>query len=181
MITEAMLADLRPVVGTSPILRIKNGRDGYPVAATAWGRVDVSPKAVWKALSDVRQFAGRVPMIDHVEVIGDVVDFELKFGVSLLSVRFSFQTRMQAVEGKSLTLTYESGEPKDMEMSFYVEPIAGNPDASLFGVHIGFDAHSIGWLAKFFFKRHPEIQFGVHSGSALTLFDAMTRAARGRP
>jgi hypothetical protein len=84
---------------------------------------------------------------------------------------------LSAVDGKSLSLSYRSGEPKDIEINYVIEPVPDHRDSSVLGVHIGFDVMSVGWLARFFLEHHPEIQYGIHSGCALALFDSMRKAA----
>jgi hypothetical protein len=40
-----------------------------------------------------------------------------------------------------------------------------------------FEVKSLGWLAKYFLKHHPEIQYGIFPGVALALLDSLKRAA----
>ena len=44
-----------------------------------------------------------------------------------------------------------------------------------------FDLMSLGWLAKYFLRHHPEIQFGIFPGVALVLVDSLRRALDDAP
>jgi hypothetical protein len=174
---DDILPALLPTVGADPVLRIASGSDGRPVAASAIGRIDATVDRIWKVLTDVERYADRVPLMDRVRVRGDVIDFGLRFRVSFFSVAFSFQSQLRMVDHRSVSLIYRSGEPKDITIDYALQPLPGNANASVLGVHIGFDVMSIGWLARVFLKHHPEIQYGIHPGCALALFDSMRKAA----
>jgi hypothetical protein len=103
----------------------------------------------------------------------------LKFGVSLFSTRFSFKVDRHVVEERSVELRYVEGEPRDLNIRFDVVP-ASVAEKSVLYVGVRFDVFSLGWLAKYFLKNHPEIRNGVYPGSAFTLLDTMARAAEGR-
>ena len=174
---EIAVQKLLPAVEKDPLVRVVTGPGGHTTSAAAIGRIEASPARVWKVLTEVDRYAERVPLIDKVKIRGDVVDFGLRFRVSFFSVGFSFETSLREIEGRRLTLSYRSGEPKDIVIDYLVEPIAEAPGSTALAVHIGFDVDSIGWLARYFLKHHPEIKHGVHAGCALALFDSMRRAA----
>ena len=75
-----------------------------------------------------------------------------------------------------LELSHVEGEPRDLVLRFDVLPVE-DPAQSVLVAGIGFDISSLGWLVKFFLKHHPEIQYGVFPGSALTLVDTLRREA----
>jgi hypothetical protein len=128
-------------------------------------------------VSDVDGLASRIPMLDRVHVEGDRATVHLKFGIGLFSARFAFKVQRVAEEGRALELRYLEGEPKDLLIRHELRD-ASTPDVTLLYTTIAFDAFSLGFLAKYFLKHHPEIRFGVFPGSALTLSDAVHRAVR---
>lgn len=169
-------SDLLPASTRDPVVRVQRGPDHRPMSATAVGRIPASKDRVWNVLCDVERYAERVPLIDRVKVRGDVVDLALRFRVSFFSVGFSFESSIHKAEDRSLVLAYRSGEPKDIRIEYLVEPLEGEPNASALAIKIGFDPHSVGWLARYFLKHHPEIEYGIHSGCALALFESMRKA-----
>lgn len=162
----------------APLIRVRHGADGGPVEATAARRVRAAPARVWSTISDVQSYAGRIPMMDSVKVDGRFATVHLRFGLSLFSAKFSFKVERELVEGRSVNLRYVEGEPHDLHIRMEVLP-ASTPDASLLYATIGFDVFSVGWLAKFFLKHHPEIRYGIFPGSASALLDTMRRVAEG--
>jgi len=102
---------------------------------------------------------------------------KLRFCISLFSVGFAFTAKATYEEGKWFELRYLSGEPRDLYIKMEVDDVEDNENASLVRTTLRFDAMSLGWLAKFFLKHHPEIRFGVVPGSALVLFDGLRRVA----
>ena len=80
-------------------------------------------------------------------------------------------------EGRAMELRYVEGEPRDLRIRHEVHD-ASVEGASVLFTTVSFDALSLGFLAKYFLKHHPEIRFGVFPGSALTLSDAVLRAVR---
>jgi ribosome-associated toxin RatA of RatAB toxin-antitoxin module len=161
---------------SGPLVQVELDSAGHPVMARAAVLVDTSPSRVWDAVSDVRSYAGRVPMIDGARVEGDRVTMNLRFRVSLLSVGFSFQAKREREEGRWIEIAHLSGEPRDLRIRFDLHP---REDATLLVSSVGFDITSLGWLVKFFLKHHPEIRYGVFPGCALALLDAMKRTAEG--
>ncbi len=159
-----------------PLIQVHCGPDGGPVGATAARVVRAPPERVWRTVSDVSSYGGRVPMMDHVRVDGAYATAQLRFGVSLFSARFSFKVERAIVEGRSLDLRHVAGEPKDIHIRFDLAPGATS-GASRLHVTTGFDVFSLGWLVKVFFKHHPEIRFGVHPGCALGLLETMAGIA----
>lgn len=162
-----------------PLVHVRLGSDGGPVAATAARKIAAPKDRVWRIVSDVDGLVHRVPMMDRVHVEGSRATVHLRFGIGLFSARFAFKVERRMEEGRAMELHYLEGEPKDLLIRHeLVESSA--PGATLLYTTVGFDAFSLGFLAKYFLKHHPEIRFGVFPGSALTLSDAVNRAALGR-
>lgn len=155
------------------------GPDGRPVAAAATGRIARSVQTVWSVVTDVDKFPERVPMIHKVKKDGNRVTVDLKFKVSLLSVGFQFVVDAKQEEPRLLELAWVSGEPREMKLRYELTPI--DADNCSITVFASFDAQSLGWLAKYFLKNHPEIENGIFPGVALTMVQSMRQAAESIP
>jgi carbon monoxide dehydrogenase subunit G len=164
-------------VGTSPLVAIELGPEGIPCGAIAAVQLPAPPERVWAVVSDVASYAEHIPMISKVTREGDRVKVHLKFRISLLSVGFDFTADGVYQENHWLEMRYVAGEPKDLNIRFDLVPTAMGTL-----VHAGcrFDVSSLGWLVKYFLKHHPEIQWGVFPGTALTLLESMRRAVAAK-
>jgi carbon monoxide dehydrogenase subunit G len=161
------------------LVRVWMGPDGTPAGAAATARIAAPPARVWAVLSDVESWPGRVPMIHRVQRAGDRVTVGLKFKVSLFSVGFSFVADIRREGERRLELRGVSGEPKNLRLGFELAPLAGGAETSIETTG-ELDVMSLGWLATYFLKHHPEIQFGILPGVALSLLDSMRRAAEAK-
>jgi hypothetical protein len=129
---------------------------------------------------DIERFASRLPMVHRVTRNGDQVNFDLRFRVGLIfSVGFQFGARAVQEPGRRLELRWTSGEPRDVLLRFELTPVDGD-SACLVESEGAFDVMSLGWLAKYFLKHHPEIRFGIFPGVALVLIDTLRRAVEER-
>jgi hypothetical protein len=151
---------------------------GLPRSATAEGRIERSVAEVWKVIEDVDRYADRVPMMHRVRLAGDRATVDLKFKVALFSVGFQFVVDIVREREKFLALHWISGEPRGIRLRFDLEALDGGA-ACLLRTSGEFDAMSLGWLAKYFLRHHPEIQFGVLPGVAVALFASMRKAVEG--
>jgi carbon monoxide dehydrogenase subunit G len=165
------------LAAAAPLVAIHLGPDGLPNGATAAARVAAPPERVWAVVSDVAAYAAHIPMISKVKREGDRVSVQLKFRVSLFSAGFEFVADGTYLENQWLELRWVSGEPRALRIRFDLQPVDGG---TVVHVLCGFDLSSLGWLVKYFLKHHPEIQFGVFPGSALTLLDSMRKAVEQR-
>lgn len=164
-----------------PLVQVRLGENGLPAAARAAGRIAAPPTRVWAAVTDVESYARHVPMMTRVRRQGDRVTVDLGFKVSLFSVGFHFVAEVHKDEAaRTLSLHGVSGEPRDLRLSFVVEPFGDDAGATLLHTSGEFDPLSVGWLAKYFLKHHPEIQMGMFPGVTLSLLGAMTKASMGR-
>lgn len=152
---------------------------GLPRAARANARFDRPIAEVWKVIEDVDRYAERVPMMHRVRRTGDRAIVDLKFKISLFSVGFHFVVDIAKEHEKYLELRWVSGEPRGIRLRFDLEPLDDGA-ACLVRSTGEFDAMSLGWLAKYFLKHHPEIQFGVMPGVAVGLLEAMRHAVNAR-
>jgi hypothetical protein len=114
-------------------------------------------------------------MLHKVRRQGDRVTAQLRFKISFFSVGFEFTADAAYVENRWLELRWVAGEPRELRIRFDLED-AGDGTTRVRGA-ISFDVFSLGWLAKYFLKNHPEIQFGIFPGCALVLVDSMRKAA----
>ncbi len=162
--------------GAPPLIRVILGEGGMPVGAVAGVRIAASPERAFAVLSDVQSYAGRVPMVHRVKLDGERVTVSLKFKISLFSVGFEFVADASREDNRWLELRHVSGEPRELRLRFDVLP---EGDGSLVYATISFDVMSLGWLAKYFLKHHPEIQYGIFPGASLALLDSMRRAVEG--
>jgi ribosome-associated toxin RatA of RatAB toxin-antitoxin module len=161
------------MAASAPLVALHLGPDGLPAGATAAGRVAATPERVWAVVSDVAAYAAHIPMIYKVKREGDRVTVHLKFKVSLFSAGFDFVADGTYQDNQWLELRWVSGEPRELRIRFDLQPVANE---TVVQVHCGFDLSSLGWLVKYFLKHHPEIQWGVFPGSALTLLTSMKKA-----
>jgi carbon monoxide dehydrogenase subunit G len=161
---------------TEPVIRVRLGSDGKPLGASASAVLAHPPDLVWAALQDLETYARYLPMVHRVRRAGDDVTFELRFKVGFFSVGFEFSAHVTREPGRSVQLVWTAGEPKDIRLRFTLEPVDGGRACSVEGDG-QFDLTSLGWMAKYFLRHHPEIQFGVFPGVALVLVDSLRRAA----
>jgi hypothetical protein len=91
-------------------------------------------------------------------------------------VGFQFVVDIDREHEKHLELRWVSGEPRGIRLRFDLEPLDEGAACRIRSTG-EFDPMSLGWLAKYFLKHHPEIQFGVMPGVAVGLLVAMRSAA----
>lgn len=162
-----------------PIIEVELDGAGKPVAATATARIAATPARVWEFIENVEGYSGIVPMLHKVKRQGDRVTVHLKFKITLFSVGFDFTADATYEAARWLELRWVSGEPRNLFIRYQLDDDAGG--GCRVRATISFDPFSLGWLAKYFLKHHPEIQFGIFPGCALALVDSMKRAAETPP
>ncbi len=152
---------------------------GLPCAARAETRLEQTVAEVWKVVEDVDRYADRVPMMHRVRRSGDRATVDLKFKIALFSVGFQFVVDVEKKHESFVELRWVSGEPRGIRLRFDLEPLDEGKACRLRS-SAEFDAMSLGWLAKYFLRHHPEIQFGVMPGVAVGLLEAMRQALTAR-
>lgn len=170
-LTPAIVA----AVGKNPLVELEFDSAGEPIASTAFSRIERTPAEVWAVISDVDRYGRYIPMIHKITRRGDHVRVELRFKVAVYSAKFASEGRITEERERWLDIAYLSGEPRGMAIRFELQP-ADDGRATMLATYVRFDPYSLGWLVSFFLKHHPEIRFGVVSGTALTLLDAIRRA-----
>ena len=133
---------------------------------------------VWRIVEDVDRYADRIPMMHRVRRDVDRATVDLKFKVALFSVGFQFVVDVDKKHESHVELRWVSGEPRGIRLRFDLEPL-DDGKATMLRSSAAFDAMSLGWLAKYFLKHHPEIQFGVMPGVAVGLLQSMRQALAG--
>jgi uncharacterized protein YndB with AHSA1/START domain len=169
-----------PAESVNPVIEVRLAPDGKPRGAAARIRIDRPVAQVWAAVSDVEHYARHLPMVHRARRRGDNVTFELKFKVGFFSVGFEFSADVAYEAERWLELRWTAGEPRDIRLRFVLTPVDGGAACQVEGDG-EFDLHSLGWLAKYFLKHHPEIQFGIFPGVALVLIDSLRRATYDLP
>ncbi|MDB4967075.1 MAG: Polyketide cyclase / dehydrase and lipid transport [Myxococcales bacterium] len=159
-----------------PVIEVRFGGDGLPAGAIATATVNRPVAQVWAVISDVERYPGRVPMIDKVRKEGQRITIDLRFKVSFISVGFQFSADVTVEPERWLELRWAAGEPKGIRLRFDLEP-TDDGRATRVRSDAEFEVKSLGWLAKYFLKHHPEIQYGIFPGVALALLDSLKRAA----
>lgn len=170
----ARLEDLHE--GEGALLRLAMDADGSPVGAIGEMRVNAPLAEVSAVVRDVSRFALRVPMIDRARREGTRVELRLRFKIALFSVKFGVVAEVVTETERRFEIRYVSGEPKDLQLAFELEPIDDGA-ATMVRVAVSYDIMSLGWLVKAFLRHHPEIRFGVYPGTTLTVLDSLRRAA----
>ncbi|MSP60832.1 MAG: hypothetical protein EXR72_10915 [Myxococcales bacterium] len=162
-------------IAAHPLVEVELDSQGHPLAATAIARIERTPAHVWSVVSDLERHARFIPMIHRTRREGQRVHVDLRFKIALFTAKFSAEGLITSEEGRWIDVAYVAGEPRDLAIRFEVEGV-DEGRATVLATRVGFDPFSLGWMVSFFLKHHPEIRFGVVSGSALTLLDAIRRA-----
>lgn len=157
-----------------PLVHVHLGADGGPVGATAARRLRAPRDKVWRVISDLDGMAARVPMMQKIQRDGRFATVHLRFGLSLFSANFAFRVERIDDSNRAITLRYVEGEPRDLTIRQEIVE-ASSPEHTLLYTSIHFDVFSVGFLAKFFLKHHPEIRYGVFPGAAFALNDSVRK------
>jgi hypothetical protein len=158
-----------------PVVHVRVADDGKPLGASATARIDRPVADVWAVIVDIERFGAEIPMVSRVRRNGDDVIFDLKFKIGFFSVGFQFTARATYEAERWLDLRWVAGEPRDIVLRFDLSPLDDGRACLVSGAG-EFDMMSVGWLAKYFLRHHPEIQFGIFPGVALVLIDSLRRA-----
>jgi ribosome-associated toxin RatA of RatAB toxin-antitoxin module len=155
---------------------VETGDTGSPRSATAEGHVASPVARVWEIVSDLSRYPGRLPMIHRVKRDGDRATVQLKFKIALFAVPFEFVVDVLEEHQRWIELRWVSGEPRDLTLRFDLDEAAEGGGCRLRATG-AFDVSTIGWMAKYFLRHHPEIGFGIVPGVAVGLLEHMRRAA----
>ena len=155
-----------------PLIRLHVSPTGKPIGA--WGAISISRPLdeAWKTIAEVQHLWDRVPMVHRVDVGTDRLRMQLRFKIALFAVTFGFEVAIHWIGDHSLELTYLSGEPRDMHLRFDMVSGASAEETILY-VRGSFDVDSVGFLAKYFLKHHPEIRSGIFPGVVVSIMEAI--------
>jgi hypothetical protein len=164
---------MEPAPG-KPIVHVDVDAAGLPCGAVATADIAADRARVWRYIFNVDGYPGVVPMMHKVKRAGDQVTVHLRFKISLFSVGFDFTCDVRYEEPRWLELRWVAGEPRGLRIRFELDD---NGPSCRMRAGIWFDVFSLGWLAKYFLKHHPEIQYGIFPGCALAIVDSIRKLA----
>ena len=151
---------------------------GEVVGAKAVVPVRASPKDVIAkatALSKQREMSHLlrgIPMIKSLSLDGDRAAIQMQFKVAFLSVNFGVKGRVTRESERVVHFQSSEGEPRDTHLRFELKDNAVE-------LTISFDLDSLGFVAKYFLKHHPEIRPGIFAGVAYSVGDSIQRQLNG--
>lgn len=152
---------------------------GVPVGVKSVMTVSMPPERVVERITalqgrfDFSPFLTEIPMVRNLQVAGDSVRIDLQFKVAFLSVKFGCRAKIVREKSNVLRVEYVDGEPAGLWLRFSLLP--GEAEQSRVQVESGFDLDSLGWVAKYFLKHHPEIRPGVFAGVGYAITDVIRR------
>ncbi len=165
-----------------PLIELHRDARGKSTGARAWARTEAKPEQCKAALdrlsteADFGKFVEHIPMVREIRREGDLFRIELQFKVTVVSARFGAQTRVVRESDNALRMDYVDGEPKGLRLRFAYSSPQELGGAALLHTESFFDPDSLGWLAKYFLKHHPEIRDGAQTGTAVAIIDALRSA-----
>lgn len=171
---------LETALGAGPLLRVIC-REGRPQAASLLQLVEAPADLVWAHIGEMERFPEFVNMIRSVEQLGpgnnggELVKVNLRFKISLFSAKFDFIGEVKRGPGTRLDIDYHDGKVRDVAIQLEVAPVS--EQRSVLRCFVGFDQTSLGWLVRVFIRHHPEIDWGVHAGSVLSIASSAREAA----
>ncbi len=99
----------------------------------------------------------------------------LCFKIAIFSVRFHFAVNVRRESNRLLELSYHAGKVRDLLIRLQLQ--SEQAESTILQCRVRFDIYSLGWLVNLFVKHHPEIEWGIHPGSALSIAQAVRRLA----
>jgi len=178
---EGSIEELTPLLSAGPLVRIFTRADGKPLEASGMVMVQAPPERVWSCIRDMRSLQRFIQMVESLRMLPpgpqgeELLRVNLRFKIAIFSARFHFVARVERDEGRRVELTYHSGKVRDLTIRFELAPAPQGQTILLCLVR--FDIHSLGWLVNIFVRHHPEIEWGIHAGSAMSIADSVRRMA----
>ncbi len=173
-------SDLAEPLRAGPLLRL-HYRDGHPRAASALMLVNASADLLWDIVGSIERFPKLIRMVGGVRHLPptpeglEVVHVELRFKIAFFGTKFDFVATREFIGDRRVELRYLRGKVRDAYIDVEVAPISETQSA--LRCKVGFDPFSLGWLVKIFLRHHPEIEFGLHAGSVMSIVQAGCEAA----
>jgi len=173
-------ADLAKALEAGPLLRL-HYREGRPRAASAATLVKAPADLLWEIVGSIDRFPKLIRMVHRVRHLPptpeglDVVNVDLRFKIAFFGAKFGFVAAREVVGERRIEVRYIRGKVRDAYIDIEVQPVS--EDTSALRCHVGFDPLALGWLVKVFLRHHPEIEFGLHTGSVMSIVQAAQDAA----
>jgi len=173
---QQLLKALEP----GPLLRL-HYRGGRPRAASAAVLVEAPADLLWDIVGSIDRFPKLIRMVHSVRHLPptaaglDVVNVELRFKIAFFGAKFGFVATREIVGERRVEVRYLRGKVRDAYIDIEVVPVSDTQSA--LRCHVGFDPLALGWLVKVFLRHHPEIEFGLHTGSVMSITQAAQDAA----
>lgn len=179
-------------LGAEGILNhVEQAPDGTLLRSVAVALVDAPLEKVVDQVQRIRTHRGGflrdVNIVNKVTFLGEEGDrlrirLELCYRFFLFRAKFQVDADVTVDDKGSLNLVGVSGKPQGLRAHFRAQPVVideGGPEQTLVYCSLRFDVHSLGWLADYFLRHHPEIELGVFSATApiivLTLKEAVEK------
>jgi hypothetical protein len=162
----------------NPVIELLRG-GATATGARAFARVNADLDKIVSTLDKVERqgsfadFVRHIPMVRELKRDGDRFTIELQFKVTILSVRFGAKMRATRESREALRFDYIEGEPEALSLRFAGHKLE---DKALLQIDVAYDADSLGFLAKYFLKNHPEIRDGAYAGTAISIVEALRTA-----
>jgi ribosome-associated toxin RatA of RatAB toxin-antitoxin module len=167
-------------LASGPLLRLLF--DGErPRAAAALMAVNAPAEVLWSIVGNIDSFPKLINMVHSVRHLDanadgvDVVKVNLRFKMAFFSTKFDFVATRETTGERRVEVNYVSGKVRDVAIEIEVLDI--DAEHSVLRCHVGFDPLSLGWLVKVFLRHHPEIEWGLHTGSVMSIASAACAAA----
>jgi ribosome-associated toxin RatA of RatAB toxin-antitoxin module len=178
---DESVEELATALAEGPLVRLFNRADGKPRAASGLVLVQAPPERVWECIRDMRSLQRFIEMVESLRVLPpgpsgeELVRVNLRFKIAIFSARFHFVARVAREEDSRVELTYHSGKVRDLAIRLEVAKVPGN--RTILHCLVQFDIHSLGWLVNIFVRHHPEIEWGIHAGSAMSIAESVRKMA----
>jgi len=167
-------------LSAGPLLRL-HYRGGRPRAASALMLVDAPADLLWEIVGSIDRLPKLIRMVSSVRHLAptpeglDVVHVELRFKIAFFGTKFGFEGTRELTGERRVEVRYLRGKVRDAYIDLEVAPVSETQSA--LRCHVGFDPLSLGWLVKIFLNHHPEIEYGLHTGSVMSIVEAARQAA----
>ena len=170
------LEPLMDLLQSGSVVRVFQNSLGKPYKASALIIIDASAESVWQRVWDLDSLPAFIEMVESFQTLKshddkELVRVNLRFKIAFFSARFHFVARVRRLSQRYLELSYHSGKVRDVLIRFEVKGLQDGRSVLL--CLVAFDPNSLGWLVNVFIKHHPEIEWGIHAGSAMSIADAV--------
>ncbi len=174
---------LPEALASGPLLRLLF--DGErPRAAAALMAVAAPAEVLWSIVGDIDRFPKLIRMVHSVRHLDptpagvDVVEVNLRFKLAFFSTKFDFVATRETTGERRVEVHYLRGKVRDVVIE--IEVLELDAEHSVLRCHVGFDPLALGWLVKIFLRHHPEIEWGLHTGSVMSITSAACAAAEAQ-